>query len=406
MAHVQRARLVVAALLVHSSAAAAGEVVLDLDAAVARARAAAPAAIGARGRVGEAEAARRGAALRLPDNPELELEAGRRHADTTSIDLGVQLGQDVGLGGRRRARVAVADAAIRQAGADADAVGLALELEVSYAFYAALHAARVVEASRNAAELAARAAAVADRRRSAGDITDLDAALARAAAGRAEAAVRVAEAEQAERDGELAALVGLAPDDVLVVRGELGAAERHETSAPPSLAQRADLRAIASEAAVARAEERLAATERWPVLGLWLGYQREERATIVGGGLRVVLPMWNRGQGPRAGARARAARADAELAARHRAASRQLTDARAVYARSLEAVARFETDVLPDLDESEALLTRSIDAGVIAVSDLLVAREQLLAGRREYLDRLLMLARAGVTVRVLAGGAP
>jgi hypothetical protein len=40
------------------------------------------------------------------------------------------------------------------------------------------------------------------------------------------------------------------------------------------------------------------------------------------------------------------------------------------------------------------------------VNDYLVARQELLDGRREYLERLLALARAAATVRFIAGGAP
>jgi hypothetical protein len=42
----------------------------------------------------------------------------------------------------------------------------------------------------------------------------------------------------------------------------------------------------------------------------------------------------------------------------------------------------------------------------MAVSDYLVARQEILGGRREHLERLLALAKAAAMVRFVAGGAP
>jgi len=407
MVRLHAARCCAALLIFCATPAAAGEVVLDLRAALDRAAARAPEAIAARGRVGEAEATRVAASVRFPDNLELAVAGGPRRGAATTTDLSVELGQRVALGGRRGARRAIADATVAEARASAAAAVRAVELGAALAFYRALHAERVVDVARRGEELAARAAAVAARRRTAGDITDLDADLARAAAGRARAAVRAAEAARAVAVGELATVVAAAPDDVLVLRGDLGAAQALTLGAlEPATAARPDLRALAAEGEVAAAERRHADALAWPELGLSIGYDREEDATILRAGLALSLPVWERGQGVRAEARARAARVAAEHEAAWRAASRQVRDAFAAYESAREAVLAFEADVVPVLDESDALLARSVDAGTVAVADYLVARQELLDGRREYLDRLLALAEARVTAQVVAGVAP
>jgi cobalt-zinc-cadmium efflux system outer membrane protein len=405
MRRVATARLIAAAFIFHAAPAAAEEVVLDLEAALARASDGAPAAVAARGRVGEAEATRVGANLRFTDNPEIELEAGPRFGGDVTPDISIQVGQTFALGGRRGARRALADAQVAHAEASAAATGLEVRLAVALAIFDALHAQRVVAVTEAGEDLATRAAEVATRRRSAGDITDLDAGLARAAAGRARAAVSAAEADLAEAIGRLAALLALAPDDTLVLQGELRPTEPL-TLAALGATDRADLQALHAEADVADAEAALARANGRPELGLWIAYQREEDANIVVGGIRLAWPLWDRGQGGVAEARARSSRVDAEYTVGRRVASRQVRDAFAVYEHARAAVEVFEADVLPVLDDSEDLIGKSVDAGTIAISDYLLARQELLDGRKDYLDLLLALAQARVTAQLTAGVSP
>jgi cobalt-zinc-cadmium efflux system outer membrane protein len=406
MMRARYARWITAALVFHSTPATAGEVALDLGATLQRAASAAPAVTAARGRIGEAEAARVGATA-LAANPELELEAGPRYGAERTLDLSVRLGQGFELGGRRGARGAVADAGARRARVEADVATREVQLEAALAYYEALHGERLVEAVQRAAELAQRAAEVAERRRKAGDVTDLDVDLAKAAVGRTRAAARIAEAGRAAAIGRLAKLLALAPDDTVVLRGELrprAALTLDALMAP--VPRRADLRALGAEAEVASAELRLARASAWPDVGLWIGYEREEAADILLAGVRVTLPLWQRAQRDRALARAKAARIDAQLEVATRVASREVRDAFAAYEHARTAVEVFEADVLPALDDAERLLTRSLDAGQLAAGDFLLARKELLEGRREHLDHLLAHARARITVQLVAGVRP
>jgi cobalt-zinc-cadmium efflux system outer membrane protein len=422
MSRVRRARLYGAAwCLLLIGEAAAEPIELDLPGAIARAAQRAPEGVEARGRVGEAEARRVDAGVRWRDNPELEVGAGPRFGGggSTEVDVSVRLGQGFTRG--RGARQALAAAGVAQAQAEQAAVDRALAREVALGFYAALHADRVVDATRAAEELATRAADAATRRRAAGTITDLELDLARAAMGRARAAARAAEGDRAAALGRVAGLVGAAPDEVIVLRGDLrpdaaseppgresrGASIRRGAAARsgPSV-QRADLQAIAAEREGAIAEERVASASSGWQLGAWVEYAREEDAQIVLGGLQITVPAWNRGQGARAEARARAARVDATVETRRTAAQREVRDANAALTYAREAVELYEAEVLPVLDDAAGLLERSIDAGTLPVREYLVARSELLDGRREYLDRLLALAQAHVNARFAAGEMP
>jgi hypothetical protein len=51
-------------------------------------------------------------------------------------------------------------------------------------------------------------------------------------------------------------------------------------------------------------------------------------------------------------------------------------------------------------------LQKTVDAGQLAVGAYLIARQELLNGRREHLERQLALANAAVELRYAAGGSP
>ncbi|HEY0250991.1 MAG TPA: hypothetical protein VGC41_05665, partial [Kofleriaceae bacterium] len=87
-------------------------------------------------------------------------------------------------------------------------------------------------------------------------------------------------------------------------------------------------------------------------------------------------------------------------------ANRQIADAVAAQQAAERAVATFDREVAPVLDDSEKLLDKTFDAGQLAVSDYLFARQELLNGRREQLDRLLALAKASAAARYAMGVAP
>lgn len=397
-----RAPLVCAALLLCVHPAHAGPLQLDLSTALARARERAPEAIAALARIAEARGRRAGAGV-LP-NPEITIGAGRR-SGSDSLAIESEVAQSLALG-RRGARTRVADAAIEQARATSDGELRALSYEVASVFYEARFAERGVELAQRDAELARRAVDAAERRRKAGDITDLGVDLAKIASGRARAALAAAQATRADALGRLGALVGAGPDDAIALAGELRPAPLTLDTLRGAVATRADVRALEAEVRVAQAEAALARATAWPELGLWFGYQRDEGDTILLGGLAFTLPIFDRAQGDRAAAAAKqtsAARAKTALVG---AATRQIADAFEAYTRAREAVAIFDRDVAPVLADSEKLLERSIETGQIAINDYLVARQEILAGRREHLERELALANAALAARLVAGVAP
>lgn len=400
-----RARWSIAALLALYASASAETLTIDLPTAVSLARQRAPEAVAALGRIGEATAARSGATVPFTQRPEVQIGAGPRFGTDRTLNLQAQISQSLELG-RRSARVAVAEAELAHARALGEAELRRLAFEVSTVYSDARHADLVVELASRTQEVATRAVEVAERRRKAGELTDLDVGLATIALGRARSAVAAAQSERASAIGKLGALIGATPDDAIVLAGDLvpPAGTGTDQAGTAGAARRADVRALEADAAVAKAEGSLARVTGRPDLGIWFGYQLDEGDAIALAGVSFTLPLWNPARGDREVARAKQKRLEAERAATVTAASRQLVDAREAYAKAREAVAVFERDILGKLADSETLLARSLETGQLAISDYLVARQQILEGRREYLDRQLALAKAAATVRFVSGG--
>jgi cobalt-zinc-cadmium efflux system outer membrane protein len=381
---------------------------LDYAQALALARERAPRILAASARIDEARGQLTGASVLLRENPVLELAAGHRSSDEGSSfegDVGVRQGLE--LGGRRRARIAEAEAGVERAGADRDDALRALLREVAAAFYAALAAESRLQLAAGSEGIAAEVARVAERRHRADEVPVLDLHVSRAALARARAERIEAEALSTAALGELRILLGMQEAEPVAVRGDLHDARRFEL--PELLAragQRADLRALEAELRAAEAGLRLARAEAWPELGVGARYEREERADVVLGEVALTLPVFERGQGLRAESSARIRRLRLELDAARRAAGVEVETAFAVYTQRASAARELEAGALPLLDENEALARRSYEVGQIGLAELLFVRREVLDTRREHLERLLAAAIAAVDLEASAGVLP
>jgi cobalt-zinc-cadmium efflux system outer membrane protein len=187
------------------------------------------------------------------------------------------------------------------------------------------------------------------------------------------------------------------------VTGDL--ADRKPLELPGAVHERPDLRALAQEVELARAETAVARAERWPSLDLRITYEHERDADVVLGGIAIAIPIFERGQGEAARASARGKRAQLELSTRTSRATAQTDSARDTYAAAIAAVQILAQEAVPLSIENETAAAASYRAGKIELGTLLVIRREALDTRREHLDRLLDAALAAVDLWI-ARGAP
>jgi outer membrane protein, heavy metal efflux system len=318
-------------------------------------------------------------------NPELELQVTPPQGalDHTRIELSVEYDVTSAILAPLGERAAKADheaAQYRSAGA---------VIELGYAVRAAFYA---VEAAQQRLGIATRAldafAAARDAARAlfeAGNVPELDAATQEAGYEAARVTAAQMDLELLERREQLQRLLGLSgaetawriADVVPPVPEKLAIPPRAEARALSASLELGELRRLL-EAAAGRAG--LARTGGWlPDLSVGVHGEREDEAWLVGAGLRLTLPLFNRQQGA---ATAREAEFDSLLERYHGRAIDVRSAARAARNRLASAHARalhYQRVLVPArrrVVEQTRLQYNAMQVGVF----------QLLQARREQLD--------------------
>jgi len=398
--------LAVAVLPLAAEESGTGRYTLTLDQARELARSQAPHLLAARSRADVARGERVGASVWQPFNPELTVAAGPRRmgGDRVGTDVEVEIGQRFELGGRRRSRLARADAGIAGAVASADDAERELLREVSTRFLLTLHAERSLEVARESERVFRELRRVTERRYEAGDVGILDPYAAAMADARSRGRLAEVEVMRALAAAGLRGLLGLEVDAVIAVEGDLADRSRYSLSTlVERAADRPDLKAIESGIERARAEQRLARGYRAPELGAFASYGREEGADIVQGGLSIVLPFLDRGQGRLAVAEAEERSLEFDLQAARAVVDSDVSARFETFSILDAAATRFESEALARLQETLDLARQSYEAGNIPFAEMLVLQRETVETRQAHLDLLLQAALAGVELEAVSG---
>ena len=391
--------------------AAAGP--LALDEALARARAASPALRVAAAELEAAHGRLRQARL-VQANPILSADLARHTApagDEDAKDRGVQLEQEIEVGGQRGLRIAAAEHDVTHAEHLLADRRRTVEGEVRRAFFTLAAAERRQKLAAERHALASRLAEAARRRTRAGETGALDARLAEVETARAAQETTAAEAEHARAEGRLATAIGAEPGEPLSASVEdmaLAPSPAEDALVARALDARPDLAAAREERARLETEANLAARRGRIPNPVLRGFYREEQLQehIVGGGVSVPLPIFNREQGTQAALLAGAHGAAAEEARLKTQIPREVHLALAHRRAAEEAWRRYEREALPAATQARDLLERGYDAGYLSLGDVLVQQDRPLQVRAGAIDAWLDLHDAEAEVIEAAGAAP
>lgn len=391
---------------------------LTLNAALTAARRASPELRAAREAVNAAADRERQAGAFLNPTLAYSREQTSRAGQTNAQDI-AQFEQPLEVGGQRAARREAAR--LRREGAEARLAATMgqLDFDVARAFAFAVAADQRVRLAERTASAFTEAQRVSEQRLTAGDVSGYSARRLRLEAARFAAVRAGAALERRSTRTALSTLMGLptAAGDSLALPDELPAtATALAALSLDSLLQRAereraDVRAVALDAAVASAEARLAARERIPTPTLSAGYKGERLAdpslgSLTGfrgiiAGVSIPLPVFDRRASAVAAAESDARRVAAEVDVARRHVGREVTDAldalraaeaqRAALAPHLGADARIAVQaVQASYVEGEITLLEWLDA-VRAYQD---AESTYLTLQAEVAIRQAALARA------------
>lgn len=367
---------------------------LTLDQAVAKTLATNPSLRAAAFDVAIAAGARRQAGL-LP-NPELSfVREGTQRGTRTQT---VQLSQLLELGGKRSARIKLADSERSLATGNLDVARTDLRAEVMAAYFDALAAQERSQLAQASLDVAGKAAGAASKRVAAGRISPLE----EDRAGVVQAGARI-ELAQAQSDLKVAMLRLAAfwgetsPTFASVAMPELDLAPAPALDVlVRQLENSPQLRLARLQVEREQAQVGLERSQRLPDLTLVVGNKKDDEIghsqTVLG--VSVPLPLFNRNQGALQASLSRADKAQAQLEAERVRVHQDLASAHQRAQLSREQVRSMREDILPAAQRVFDSTVTGFEAGKFGFLDVLDAQRTLLQVRTQYIQALYERYRA------------
>ncbi len=351
--------------------------------------------------VDEARANAQGAALPRY-NPEITGSGGPQFGSgAASLQIQLGLSQTIERGGKRSARIQVAESRTRGAEIARRGELLRARVETWRAFERAIVMNDRWATRREVEKLALALAAAMQKSAQAGGTTKHRLNVIVAEAGRATQERVTAEAEYAAVRAALATAIGAGPTEQIDPTGPV--------VDPPTLPANTDelvARALREHPEVAAADNEVAAASARiadadargvPDLTLGLGYAYApdpDGAHAVIGSVSIPLAFRNRNEGERAAARVGAKRAQVERAYERVEIERAVRFAIDNYQRASAAVAGFDREVTEHLNENLAAAQDAFSKGGLDFVELTTTQRDLTASRIAFLDARLALIDA------------
>ena len=395
----RRGLLALASAIAWSQAATAddGHKEMTLDEVLAHAEANAPELAVAQQRAKRGDAERVAAAPFFPSNPTLTLAGGGRFGGgQDGGDLEAGLMQELEVAGEPGLRRDAAERRAQAFDAELERARFSVHQRVHVSFHAALIAQNAERGAEEVLKYADQLLEIATKQVQAGEASPLAGKLARSEVSRAKEQLLAAEQQSRTARLELALVTGMGGGAEVVPKGALPISK--ETASLASLVALAresqpELRVRRAEIEAAKADLALADREAFPKPALGVSYSAEGVAPgstatqqIVLGTVEIPLPFWRQNDGARARAKAELAVADAEERAVLLTLENRVARAKARVDSDAKRIALHTEEVLPAVDENLKLMQQAFALGDADITAVMLARERLIAARREALD--------------------
>jgi len=208
---------------------------------------------------------------------------------------------------------------------------------------------------------------------------------------------------------ELNQLRGVAPDSGLSVsQTQLAFRPPEDKSALMTLARtnNFELRVRAVELAQQGFRVDLAKNERYPTISVGPSISEEragDRERIIGVGVSLPLPLWNRNKGNIESAVARQMQAEVSLSVTEREIQRKVVEAALTYETKLREMARWRPDSVQHFKEAAEVADRHYRLGAVPISTYVELQKQYLDAVEGLLDTKKEALEAAAQLQLLTG---
>lgn len=326
----------------------------------------------------------------LIPNPELSFEVEDTRSDTRTST--VQLTQPIELGGKRGARIRLADRGSDAAALELERSRNELRSEVILAFYSHLRARMRVDLAEESLSLTKRGTDIAEGRVKAGKVPPIELTRAQVQMAEVQLELNRSRKELASANTRLQVVLG---GDLVTNLLPVGDATVLPT--PPdivtllkALDSSADMRLARLGVDQQEASFELEKTLRIPDISVSLGsqYSAEDRERVNVVGLSMPLPLFNRNQGNVLAAARRADQARDQRNATELRLQGTLQEALDQWGAAAIEIESFKTTILPSAQKAVDSTVRGFEMGKFGFIDVLDAQRTLIQGRLQYLQAL------------------
>ena len=339
--------------------------------------------------------------------------------------LGVDLAQRFPIAGRLARAQDVARVDVALALAEARDYERVLIGDVQRTVYGLIALDEAIASRESVIRTAVQLVHAATRRRRAAEVSDADVNLLEIELARFEQEKRRLELDRSIAAVRLNQLLNRPADSPALIVGTLDESAFDASQAREDLtkasARRPDLEGLRLESDRARANARLARAESWEDWTVGAGYENDRQVfrnepsidpigvkqdEFLGLALNVPLPLWNRNQGRVAEAHANERRARAQLAARERAVEAEIEVARGRAAELSRIAREYHDSLLPRSRQNVELLEQGYRQGLVTITTLVQAEQQLADTGLRHAQTLGELRQAEVDLETAAAASP
>ncbi len=363
----------------------------------------------ARKRLEVANADRIKASLLFPTNPKLGSESGARESSSTGrdTDYTIALSQEFEVFGQRRKRIRVAEKGIEKVKFEIADVERNVIAKVKANFYEVLTSLEIVKLQSYVEGIFEKLWSATVERYKAGAISALELNSIKIRYGLTKQQLVIAKKNYQNSLLNLKLLLGKPRDKALNIEGKLSYDKLHvsmEDILAPAYKTRPDLKAMEFEKERASEEISLRKVEIIPNPDLSGFFTRESGTDdIVGGGVSISIPIWDRKQSELKKARTAKDVANINIKNKYLEIQTEVETAYRSFMAAKEGIAIYTDEIMPQVDESLKLNEISYKEGKINFIGFLTVQSDLIETQAAYLNALLDYNKAIVNLETVSG---